>query len=454
MASRHSTQGFPQRIQAAFDWVVTSENYCHESALEAYAMFFELLDGHSATRSTTISRCEATTAFHYARSLPADAASCAVRRENLPKAVELVEQGRGQQWSLVSRLRTPLDDLDSMNPSLAHEFSELSERLFDFQGSTGNTDAEGKKYRDLAKQWDAVVAETCNLRGFSRFLLSPSYKELQVAARQDPVIASKYSCSALLVPTSVKPRHVAFQNFTFAELEKLKDDFVKVIRHAAGMCPEESRKDLQLLLQTLAPFGRRQIALGRTWRISKGKPLTLLDIMKNNAPQAEFSFLSACHTDASDEKTPDEVIHLTAGLQFSGFKSVIGTLWAIDDALAKYVVQAFYENMFKNLKEGVMDCTKAASALNHATATSTVKKKKVPLEQIIVFIHIEHSSSHFSVLMPNERRMDGLGNTLHLLESPVRRLAIVLSHQNFSGGITPLASVGTTDSIAGLERVA
>lgn len=46
-------------------------------------------------------------------------------------------------------------------------------------------------------------------------------------------------------------RHVAFQNFTFAELEKLKNDFVKVIRHAAGMCPEESRKDLQLLLQTV-----------------------------------------------------------------------------------------------------------------------------------------------------------------------------------------------------------
>ncbi|KAG2067143.1 hypothetical protein BDR04DRAFT_1214340 [Suillus decipiens] len=116
------------------------------------------------------------------------------------------------------------------------------------------------------------------------------------------------------------------------------------------------------------------------------KTVTLLDIMKNNAPQAEFTFLS-CHTVAGDEKTPDEVIHLAAGLQFSVFRSVIGTLWAVDDTLAKYVVQAFYESMFKDLKEGVMDCTKAVSALNHATTTSTVKKK-VPLEQIIVFIHI------------------------------------------------------------------
>jgi hypothetical protein len=40
LASRHPTQDFPQRIRAASDWVVTAENHCHESTLEAYAMFF------------------------------------------------------------------------------------------------------------------------------------------------------------------------------------------------------------------------------------------------------------------------------------------------------------------------------------------------------------------------------------------------------------------------------
>ncbi|KAG1742803.1 hypothetical protein EDB19DRAFT_1700425 [Suillus lakei] len=57
----------------------------------------------------------------------------------------------------------------------------------------------------------------------------------------------------------------------------------------------------------------------------RDKSLTLLNIVENNAPQAEFAFLSACHTAVGDEQTPDEVIHLAAGLQFSGFKSVIGT---------------------------------------------------------------------------------------------------------------------------------
>jgi hypothetical protein len=39
-----------------------------------------------------------------------DAASHAVRRNDLQRAVELEEQDRSQQWSLASSLRTPLDD--------------------------------------------------------------------------------------------------------------------------------------------------------------------------------------------------------------------------------------------------------------------------------------------------------------------------------------------------------
>ncbi|KAG2110703.1 CHAT domain-containing protein, partial [Suillus clintonianus] len=63
--------------------------------------------------------------------------------------------------------------------------------------------------------------------------------------------------------------------------------------------------------------------------VMKDAPLTLLDIMEKDIPHGEFAFLSACHTAVGDKETPDEVIHLTAGLQFSGFKSVIGTLWEV-----------------------------------------------------------------------------------------------------------------------------
>ncbi|KAG1747306.1 hypothetical protein EDB19DRAFT_1826071 [Suillus lakei] len=203
LASRHPTQGFPRRIKEAINWTFAAERHNHSSALEAYKTFFELLDRHLASLSSIVARREASAAFRRANALPVNAASCAVRLDDLRDAIELVEQGRGQQWSLASRLRSPLEDLQSTNPNLAHTFSDLSNRLSEAQGS-----------------------ETCKL-----------------AARQGPVIiltASEYSCGAIVVPTSGElPPH----------LEKLKDDFATAIRHTARMRPEEPRKKLRVLLR-------------------------------------------------------------------------------------------------------------------------------------------------------------------------------------------------------------
>ncbi|KAG1828284.1 hypothetical protein EV424DRAFT_1536818 [Suillus variegatus] len=78
------------------------------------------------------------------------------------------------------------------------------------------------------------------------------------------------------------------------------------------------------------------------------RTLTLLDTMEKHLAQAEFAFLSACHT--------------------AGSRTVVGTLWEVDDAVAKDVVEAFYEYMFGDLKKGCdMDCTRAAWALKCAT---------------------------------------------------------------------------------------
>ncbi|KAG8951148.1 hypothetical protein FRC03_012627, partial [Tulasnella sp. 419] len=61
------------------------------------------------------------------------------------------------------------------------------------------------------------------------------------------------------------------------------------------------------------------------------KPLTLLDILQARLPNAQYAFLSACHTARGDSNRPDETIHLAAALQFSGFRSVIGTMYAMAD---------------------------------------------------------------------------------------------------------------------------
>ncbi|KAG2345369.1 hypothetical protein BDR05DRAFT_960814 [Suillus weaverae] len=345
------------------------------------------------------------------------------------------------------------------------------------------------------EQWEAAVAEIRNL---------------QAAACHGPVIiliASKYSCSAIIVPTSGDPHHVPVSSITLADLKTLKDRFTRAIRHTSRMNPTETRTDLIVLLRIVwdeimlpivdvlenvlklkrrsriwlcstaaftsiplhaaHPFQTRAdrskkpcledlyicsytptlSALIRSGRMmkkrqpgaGKGKALsavdselelvhklipatathttisgdaatragaledpaqpydshfvmrdnhlTLLDIMDKHIPHAEFAFLSlsACHTAVGDEETPDEVIHLAAGLQLSGFKNVVGTLWEVDDAVAKHVVEAFYTYMFHPKEVGVMDATKTAWALNCATHAV---KTKVSLEQRMVFIHI------------------------------------------------------------------
>ncbi|KAG1877531.1 hypothetical protein F4604DRAFT_1954806 [Suillus subluteus] len=213
-------------------------------------MCFELFDSHVMMWSSIISRREAASAFRSAQSLPVDAASCAICSGNPQRAVELVEQGRGQQWSLASRLRTPLEDLESTSRQLAQRLSELSRRLSDAQGSAISTDRvaadrAATEYRRLSKKWEAAIAEIRNLQDFSRFLLPLSFTDLQAAARHGPVIiliASQYSCSAIIVPTSGEPHQVRFLCITLPDLEKLKADFTTAIQHTVRMRPEEPRK--------------------------------------------------------------------------------------------------------------------------------------------------------------------------------------------------------------------
>jgi CHAT domain-containing protein len=112
-------------------------------------------------------------------------------------------------------------------------------------------------------------------------------------------------------------------------------------------------------------------------------PLTITDIIRTNLQNQEFAFLSACHTTVGHASSPDEAIHLAAAMQFSGFRSVIGSMWTVDDNVASQVVSAFYDNMIDG--SGRLDCRRAAVSLHEA-----VKKlrKEIPFEQQIVFVHI------------------------------------------------------------------
>ncbi|KAG1729238.1 CHAT domain-containing protein [Suillus lakei] len=114
-------------------------------------------------------------------------------------------------------------------------------------------------------------------------------------------------------------------------------------------------------------------------------PLMIRDIIRSHPPSPEFAFLSACHTTVGDESSHDEAIHLAAAMQFSGFRSVIGSMWSVDDDVVGQLVSAFYDDFIRVDSSGRLDSKRAAGALHKA-----VKKlrKKIPFEQQIVFVHI------------------------------------------------------------------
>ncbi|OAX31809.1 hypothetical protein K503DRAFT_810411 [Rhizopogon vinicolor AM-OR11-026] len=118
--------------------------------------------------------------------------------------------------------------------------------------------------------------------------------------------------------------------------------------------------------------------------LMRDKPLTLLDIAQTDLSRHEFAFLSACETAVGDYRTPDEMIHLAAGLQFAGVKSVIGTFWTVEDATVRHLVEAFYKNF---CGDGKMNSKRAARAL-HKAVQSLATNKDIPLDQRIVFMHI------------------------------------------------------------------
>ena len=62
-------------------------------------------------------------------------------------------------------------------------------------------------------------------------------------------------------------------------------------------------------------------------------PFTIQRIIGCDLKNPEFAYLSACHTTVGDEESPDEVIHLASAMQFAGFPSVIGTMWAVNDSV-------------------------------------------------------------------------------------------------------------------------
>ncbi|KAG1783411.1 CHAT domain-containing protein [Suillus placidus] len=228
--------GTLSRLRASLCWVWHAGQHSHGTELEAHATSMQLLDAYMSTTASLSSRHNIMKDFP--STLAVDAASCALRSGGVCRAVELLEQGRTIIWTQMTRLRTPLDSLQTRGDhaaALMKKFRDLSSLLdkppakYPEATPRVNVEAEETRYRRLVEDWNRAVEEIRKIEGFSRFLLPPLFSDLQDAARDGPIImliASKLSCNAIIIPHKQPPTSIQLPT----NLEKLQSLVVKLQR--------------------------------------------------------------------------------------------------------------------------------------------------------------------------------------------------------------------------------
>jgi tetratricopeptide (TPR) repeat protein len=117
--------------------------------------------------------------------------------------------------------------------------------------------------------------------------------------------------------------------------------------------------------------------------------LTLLAIVQSQLPAAEFAFLAACHTaELTEGSVADEGLHLSAAMQYCGFRSVVGTMWAMADTDGADLSKHFYKTIFSDRADqnGVPYHERSAQALQIAVEKLR-KKRGMTLERWVNFVH-------------------------------------------------------------------
>ncbi|KAG1767652.1 CHAT domain-containing protein [Suillus occidentalis] len=246
------------RLRASLSWVHHADKHRHGTELEAYGTSMQLMDAYMSATASVSSRHSALKDFP--STLAVDAASCALRSGDVCRAVELLEQGRTIIWTQMTRLRTPLDSLQTHNDhaaALVKRFRNLSSLLdkppaIHADGTPSvDVEAAATRYRRLVENWNGVVEEIRTIEGFSRFLLPPMFTDLQEAARDGPIImliASKSSCDAIIIKHTQPPTSIQLPT----DFEKLTT-LVHAFREAIGKdaSPKGNQTALIKALRTL-----------------------------------------------------------------------------------------------------------------------------------------------------------------------------------------------------------
>lgn len=128
----HSLSPTAARIGAANVWRALAQKRAHPSELQAMKETLVLLDlavVESASLEVHSRRLVDGNIFREAQGVASDAAALAIRANDLPLAVSLLEQGRSTIFKQLSNYRLAIDDVRRVSPELATRLIELGSEL-------------------------------------------------------------------------------------------------------------------------------------------------------------------------------------------------------------------------------------------------------------------------------------------------------------------------------------
>jgi hypothetical protein len=118
------------------------------------------------------------------------------------------------------------------------------------------------------------------------------------------------------------------------------------------------------------------------------EPLTVTAISRLRLDRGELAYLSACSTAHTTATYADEAVHLTAALQLAGYRSVVGTLWPVNDRAAVAIAEDFYTHVARPGTTTPAP-TAAATALHYAVNAYRARYPALPTQWAS---HIHHGA--------------------------------------------------------------
>jgi hypothetical protein len=142
------------RFKAAQEWISLANFTRHHSLLTAYDCALGLMPFIAWMGLPIADRHD-----HLVRigGIARDAAAASISLEQFDKALEWLEQGRSIVWNQILQLRTPVDELRSVNSELANRFLQVSQLLDHWVEQEGTTEENAQRYRATTMEWESIT---------------------------------------------------------------------------------------------------------------------------------------------------------------------------------------------------------------------------------------------------------------------------------------------------------